>query len=137
MNTGLEGFVLFRSNVDRVTLSLSNSQVRVSCDALRLIGSPSYVNVFFDDVRKRMAIKAADEKTPNAFPINKTGLGSPDALRGHLLEILGTVSLKAGSMIRFPGWKLSNADYVIFDLAQPRKVEGRTIGRRPKDAEES
>ena len=136
MNTGLEGFVLFKNNTEKLTLSISHSCVRISTAALGLIGSPSHVNVFFDEMHKRMAVKAADEKTPNAFPINKTGLGAHDSLRGHILELTGMDRLPEGWLIRFIGTKHPTADYIIFDLAQPRREMCRTYGRKPA-AEES
>ena len=135
MNTGLEGFVLFKNDTGRLTLSVSNSAVRVSQNALNLIGNPSHVNVFFDEMRKRMAIKAADEKTPNAFPVIKAGLGCHDCLRGQILEIIGKDRIPEGWLIRFVGSKHPTADYIIFDLAQPRREGCRTSGRRPVTGE--
>ena len=133
---GLEGFVLFKNDTGKLTLSVSNSAVRVSQNALKLIGNPTHVNVFFDELHKRMAVKAADEKTMNAFPVIKVGLGAHDSLRGRILEIIGMDRLPEGWLVRFVGVRHPTADYIIFDLAQPHREMCRTFGRKP-NAEEA
>ncbi len=131
MNMGLEGFVLFKNDTGKLTLSVSNSAVRVSQNALKLIGNPTHVNVFFDEMHKRMAIKAADEKTMNAFPVIKVGLGCHDCLRGQILDIIGMEQLPVGWLVRFVGVRHPSAEYIIFDLSQPRREMCRTYGRKP------
>jgi len=43
----LAGFVLFKNTPEVIQLSIGRGYVRVSTDAMRLIGDPEALNIFF------------------------------------------------------------------------------------------
>ena len=121
-NDLLAGFVLFRNDQDVIQLTIGRGYVRISSDALHLIGDPSHINIFFDEPGKRLAVKAANSKMPNTFNASyKTGLGKCNALLQKIIEISG-VDWHIGEVIKFNGQKYSS-DYVIFDLSKSRTIK--------------
>ena len=117
----LDGFVLFANDTAEIRLSISSNSLRVSVAALDLIGSPKYLNIFFDDNRKRLAIKSAEKTTPNAFGLRKAGLARPAAVIEHVLQLLGRGPIEPGETLRFLG-KKCGSDYVVFDLGHARRM---------------
>ena len=116
MTDPLAGFVLFPNVKEVVQMSIGRGYIRISSDAIRLIGDPHFLNVFFDEPGKRMAVKAADDKMPNTFGMGKnTGLNKCAALLEKVLQVAET-EWHPGEVIRFDGVKYS--DYVIFDLSK-------------------
>ena len=122
MTDPLSGFVLFKSQPEIIRLTIGRGYIRISADALRLIGDPKAINVFFDEPGKRMAVKASDTRMPNTFTMGKsTGLNKCAALLEQIHQIAGTEYHK-GEIIRFNGQKYGS-DYVIFDLSRPKTVK--------------
>ena len=122
MTDPLAGFVLFKNTPEVIQLTIGRGYVRISNDALRLIGDPEAINVFFDEPNKRMAVKAATDKMPNVFKMNKrSGLGKCSTLLEEILRV-SEVEWHPGEVIRFSGRKYSS-DYVIFDLAKSKIVK--------------
>lgn len=118
MTDPLAGFVLFPNAKEVIQFSVGRGYVRLSSDAIRLIGDPSYINVFFDEPGKRMAVKAATEKMPNVFGTGKSaGLNKCATLIEKILAVAET-EWHPGEVIRFNGVKYS--DYVIYDLSKPK-----------------
>lgn len=119
MTDPLAGFVLFPNEREVIQLSIGRGYIRISSDAIRMIGDPSWINVFFDEPGKRMAVKAATDKMPNTFGMGKnTGLAKCTALLEKIIEISG-VEWHPGEVIRFNGRKYGD-DYVIFDLSKSK-----------------
>lgn len=111
----LDGFVLYKNEKETVKLTVGKDYVRVSSDALRMIGDPDYINIFFDEQRQRMAVKASDKTMPNTFAVTSTyGVCKCGSLRNRILEI-ADLELYPGEVVRFSGSKCSQ-DYVIFNL---------------------
>ena len=120
MTDPLAGFVLFPNVKEVVQMSIGRGYIRISSDAIRLIGNPEFLNVFFDESGKRMAVKAATEKMPNVFGMGKnTGLNKCAALLEKVLKVAET-EWHPGEVIRFDGVKYEN--YVIFDLSKSKTV---------------
>ena len=118
MASPLEGFVLFKNTPEVVQLTVGRGYVRVSSDALRQIGDPECINIFFDESGKRMAVKAADSRMSNIFVVGKnTGLNKCADLNHRILEIAG-IEWHPGEVIRFNGQKYE--EYVIFSLAKAK-----------------
>lgn len=118
MASPLEGFVLFKNTPEVVQLTVGRGYVRVSSDAMRQIGDPECINIFFDESGKRMAVKAADSRMPNIFVVGKnTGLNRCADLNHRILEIAG-IEWHPGEVIRFNGQKYE--EYVIFSLAKAK-----------------
>ena len=85
----LKGFVLFENTSEIIQLSIGRGYIRISADAIRMIGDPNAINVFFDEPGKRIAVKAADSKMPNTFIMRKnTGLNKCAVLLEKIREIL-------------------------------------------------
>ena len=121
MTDPLAGFVLFKNTPEIVQLSIGRGYIRISADAIRMIGDPNAINVFFDDNTKRMAVKAADSNMPNTFIMGKnTGLNKCAVLLEKIRQISG-VEWHPGEVIRFNGQKYGS-DYVIFDLSKSKTV---------------
>ena len=118
MTDPLAGLVLFQNVKEVIQIAIGRGYVRISSDAIRLIWDPSFINVFFDESGKRMAVKAATEKMPNVFGTGKnTGLNKCGILMEKILEV-AEVEWHPGEVIRFNGVKYS--DYVIYDLSKPK-----------------
>lgn len=119
MTDPLAGFVLFRNTPEVVQLSIGRGYVRISSDALRMIGDPKHINIFFDEAGKRMAVKAADSKMPNTFSMGKnTGVNKCAMLFDRIIEVSGQ-EWHPGEVIRFNGMKF-NDEYVIFNLSRSK-----------------
>ena len=115
----LDGFVLYKNEKETVKLTVGKDYVRVSSDALRMIGEPEYINIFFDETSRRMAVKASDSSMPNVFVVTTAyGISRCAVLREKILEI-ADIEWKPGQVIRFNGQKC-NHDYVIFDLKRAK-----------------
>ena len=120
MTDPLAGLVLFQNVKEVIQIAIGRGYVRISSDAIRLIGDPSFINVFFDESGKRMAVKAATEKMPNVFAVGKhTGLNKCGVILEKIIQVAG-VEWHPGEVIRFNGQKYS--DYVIFDLSKSKTV---------------
>ena len=70
----LTGFVVyeprkFRSN--GIAFSVNNRTLRFTTEAVTKIGAPDYVNIFFDDTKKRMLVTAAKKDYKNVFQLRK------------------------------------------------------------------
>lgn len=119
MASPLEGFVLFPNEREVIQLSIGRGYIRISSDAIRLIGDPSFINVFFDETGRRMAVKAATDKMPNTFGMGKnTGLNKCAMLIEKILTVAET-EWHPSEVIRFNGRKYGD-DYVIFDLSKSK-----------------
>lgn len=102
-------------------MTIGRGYIRISADAIRMIGDPKAINVFFDESGKRMAVKASDVSMPNVFAMGKsTGLNKCAALLEKIRQISG-VEWHPGEVIRFNGQKYGS-DYVIFDLSKSKTV---------------
>ena len=118
----LEGFVVF-ANVQKVLrLTVSTGSMRISVDAAREIGDPQYINIFFDDNKKRMAIKAATKSMENVFRITNTKVNNMAIIRDKILKLLEMELVPAGSALRFIGSKTSSG-YIIFDLTKSQQIQ--------------
>lgn len=116
----LSGFVLYKNEKEMIQVTIGKSYVRLSSDALRVVGNPDFVNIFFDDMNQRMAVKASDASMPNVFDVTpSSGIRKCGPLLDKILSI-SEQEQRSGEVIRFPGQKYG--DYVIFDLKRPKKV---------------
>ncbi|MBQ6508054.1 MAG: hypothetical protein IJI07_01150 [Flexilinea sp.] len=119
MTDPLAGFVLFHNEQEVVQLTIGRGYVRISSDALHLIGDPTHICVFFDEAGKRMAVKAADSKMQNTFNASyKTGIGKCNALLQKILDV-SEAEWHPGEVIKFNGQRCG-VDYVIFDLKRQK-----------------
>jgi len=123
----LEGFVLFeiRSGLAAdlsVSVILTVNYLRLTTTAFRQLGSPEFVNVFFDEHGKRMMLKKADKRNQNIVKVDqKTKSISSVSLRMMIQKISG-VEASGGHRFRLDGYNPHCNDTVIFDLAKPREV---------------
>ena len=118
----LVGFVLFKNTPEVIQLTIGRGYIRISADAIRMIGDPNAINVFFDEPGRRMAVKASDASMPNTFAMGKsTGLNKCAVLLEQIRRI-SDVEYHRGEIIRFSGQKYGT-DYVIFDLSKPKVVK--------------
>ena len=122
MTDPLAGLVLFKNPPEVIQMTIGRGYIRISADAIRMIGDPKVINVFFDESGKRMAVKASDVSMPNVFAMGKsTGLNKCAALLEKIRQISG-VEYHRGEIIRFGGEKYGS-DYVIFDLSKSKTVK--------------
>ena len=57
----LDGFVVYKpDDYKPIYIAAGGKQIRISAEAYRRLGGPEWVNVFFDEVHKRVMIKAAE-----------------------------------------------------------------------------
>lgn len=118
----LKGFVLFENTSEIIRLSIGRGYIRISADAIRMIGDPNAINVFFDEPGKRIAVKAADSKMPNTFIMGKnTGLNKCAVLLEKILAV-AEIEWHPGEVIRFNGQKCLD-DYIIFDLSKSKTTK--------------
>lgn len=115
----LKGFVLFPNTKESLMVTVGSGYVRISADTLRIIGSPTHINVFFDDFGKRMLVKAAKKDMPNVFGFSKSGsIANYGGVREKILQ-LAEITPQPGDVIRFFGKKHGD-DFAIFCLAEPK-----------------
>ena len=125
----LAGFVIFANTREIIQITIGSGYVRLSNDALRVIGSPEAVNVFFDDSRKRMMIKGAKKNMPNIFTFRDKGqLQNYAGIREKILE-LAEIEYTPGDNIKINGYKYMG-DYVIFHLKDYRKTHYQAALRK-------
>ena len=74
--TELEAFELFRPHGEQnFFLCARKKSIGISKDAFFAMGSPEYALVFFDDVKKRIMVKAVNQNYENAIKIIRHSAG--------------------------------------------------------------
>ena len=71
----LDGFVVYRPKDLPCFISAHDKQITVSSGAFKVMGSPEYVNVFLDECRQRIMIKAAEPKFENVLKMVEHSAG--------------------------------------------------------------
>ena len=75
----LDGFVVYRNEKGNrtaphsIALMVSKRVLSLSMTACQILDDPVYVNIFFDERRRRMMVTKAEEETPNCFMLAKQG----------------------------------------------------------------
>lgn len=72
--TELEGFEIF-TPTGPFFICAGDKAIRICADAYRALGMPEYVNVFLDDVKKRIMLKVAKKDYENAMKVIKHSHG--------------------------------------------------------------
>lgn len=68
--TELEGFELFKPGKDETLFITTNfSKIMMCKEVFQVLGKPEYVNVFLDEVKQRIMIKAAEKDYENAIRV--------------------------------------------------------------------
>lgn len=122
----LDGFVVFEPlggyAGGTCFLTVTEKFARPSLTALRQMGDPKYIVVFFDERRKRVMLMAAEKKMANTFRVlwgsdgKENGVCSKQ-LCEKILRLAGAEPKPGMKSLRFPGHKVEGADgKVIFEL---------------------
>lgn len=73
MTKELEGFTLFKPPLkNEIHISIRKRCIGISIDACEALGS-KWINVFFDERKKRMMVKRAEEGYKNTLKISDNG----------------------------------------------------------------
>ena len=134
MVSELEGFTVFRNEKGNrtaphaVAIMVSKHVLSLSMTACQLLHDPVYVNVFFDERRRRMMIVKADPDTPNSFRLAKQG-GEIANRRCHLTGKYIRTEVEKLAGFSFDGLRFlirgrkvqASQPSLIFDLADLRK----------------
>ena len=114
----LDGFVVYRLDEGKgMYISASPKQVRISAEAYRRLGSPEYVNAFFDESKKRVMLKKADKRYQNAMHCicHSAGRNMSVCYRGFADKVMAMF----GTKMRIHGHQVGD-DAMIFDKAVKR-----------------
>lgn len=117
-NDELKGFVLLE-NPSKDTILLSIGKViLVNKAGLTAIGSPMYINVFFDECGKRMMVRKAEKKNENIFFVKKHGISDYSLLKETILRIIEKEDFPEQTVVSYLGHKVKNCDSIIFNLGK-------------------
>lgn len=134
MSNDLNGFKLFRNEKgNRVcpyvcALMVAKTSIGLSLTACEMLDFPTYVNIFFDDKRRRVMISKAEKDYPNIFVLTLQGTRSGSRrcqinsaeFRRHLQELAAFDFTGRHFLIR--GYKAETVQpSVIFELADLRR----------------
>lgn len=134
MSKDLDGFKLFRNEKgNRVcpyvcALMVAKTSIGLSLTACEMLEYPTYVNIFFDDKRRRVMISKAEAGFPNIFILTLQGSKSgtrrcqinSNEFRRHLQELAGFDFSGKRFLIR--GYKAdASQPSVIFELADLKR----------------
>jgi len=118
----LDGFLLYKNESLSILMTLGREYVRINSDALRVIGYPEYINIFFDERRKRMAIKASESTMDNAFEVSTSyGIRKCKNLWDKILDV-AEMEWHPGEIIRFKGQKYGD-DFIVFKLEKGKTIK--------------
>ena len=125
----LMGFVLYKPNKitkPGISVSVRVRGIILSNESLAELEYPDCVNIYFDEIKKRMLVIASEEGNENIFYLR---LGSP---RRKIKSNINNVGLRSTisriaeiddiSGWKFPGKRVS-AKHLIFDLANGYKIK--------------
>ena len=121
----LSGFVVYEPRKLRsngIAFSVNNRTLRFTTEAVRKIRTPECVNIFFDDMKKRMMVTAANEDYKNVFRLRKPSKRSSVKNAIFCSDLCIQVQCIAGieecdSLVSFKG-KLYSPTQLIFDLSK-------------------
>jgi len=72
----LDGFELFVPDAGRpLYITTSEKTLRICADAYKALGCPDCVNIFFDEVKRRMMIKSAKKEYENTLNVTAHSSG--------------------------------------------------------------
>lgn len=111
--TELEGFEIFAPSKGKpLFICTGEKAVRICADAYKALGKPQYVNVFLDDVKKRILIKVSEKSFDNALKVVKHSGGMNMTI--CYKDLAKKVSAMYGKGNRVYGHIVSE-DMIIFD----------------------
>ena len=130
----LDGFVIYRNEKGNKTaphacaLMVSKYLLTLSMKACQDLDDPAYVNVFFDDRRRRLMITKAEPDAPNSFLLARQGNKAGDR-RCALSSIFVRENVEKLAGFSFTGLRFlihghkaqSATPALIFELADLRK----------------
>ena len=122
----LDGFVLFTETKGTeydltVAMIMSESNIRLTRGAQKLMGGAEFVNIFFDEAGKRMMIRKAEKNNANIFKLSMGKNLLALAVRKQVCAITGISDIPAWSGVRFEGYQPVPAA-LIFDLSKSTVV---------------
>lgn len=134
MSRDIDGFTLFRNEKgNRVcpyvcALMVAKTSIGLSLTACEYLEFPKFVNIFFDDKRRRVMISKAEAGYPNIFVLTLQGSKSgsrrcqinSNEFRRRLQELAGFDFTGRKFLIR--GYKAETSQpSVIFELAELKR----------------
>ena len=133
----LDGFVVVKRNAkqirNEISIRVDGGMVRFSAKAMRVLGNPTYINIFFDERQKRMLIVNSAVENENTFKL--VGGGKCDHSKcinsDRLVRLVRNVA-EVNDYANYLGHLVDGCDdKVIFDLSKPlNRCKGKTNFRK-------
>lgn len=84
----LDGFVVYKPNEAPCFISAHDKSITVSSGAFKALGSPEWANVFLDECRQRVMIKAAEPQFKNVLKMVEHSAGKNRVICNRELTVL-------------------------------------------------